>query len=575
MNLSKLIVLFLDCQTTGSNPRKGDIIEIGWARSGLLDDDVDESGVDAYLLKLPSGQEIPARIRVITGVTQDELDDAHEPRTIWQRLMTTALEIARLNNLEKCPLIIHFARFETPFLYDLHGQHGDRQGFPFRVICTHTLAKRLFPELPRRSLRAMAGYFGYSLGQKRRCKEHVRATAIIWQEMVKLLEEQHGIKTLEQLQQWLDQPMVTIAPERVYPMSDTARSNLPDDPGVYRMLRSNGDVLYVGKAGSLCHRVNSYFRKSSRHPEHILEMLSQAKQLDVTVTESALEAAILESDEIKRLSPPYNIALRRDERDVWFCTPDLSEFSETLSKQYRVGPLVSRDAIERYAAIRRVVETDDVACTDDEDLMAALGMPEDYAPDIESIRSGFAIFLKKYRGRWASASPELTLNEISKELWLEQLAEKEAVVEEPEEFRLELMKVPIWTPESACHLIESSLVRGAYELRRARWLVLLSESSLAWEEVRRKQSARLLVVFEKGQVLFRRTGDHDALPIPPGYASSFMERQRSFDLMTADRMRVVTTEVRKAVASGRKVKLCVRPGLVLTNDKLMQMFRWV
>ncbi|MCK4941695.1 hypothetical protein KAS45_06335, partial [candidate division WOR-3 bacterium] len=63
--------------------------------------------------------------------------------------------------------------------------------------------------------------------------------------------------------------------------------------------------------------------------------------------------------------------------------------------------------------------------------------------------------------------------------------------------------------------------------------------------------------------------------IPPGCCSSFMERQRSFDLMTADRMRVVTTAIRQAVAVGRRVKLCLRPGVVLDKEKLAKMFRWV
>jgi hypothetical protein len=86
---------------------------------------------------------------------------------------------------------------------------------------------------------------------------------------------------------------------------------------------------------------------------------------------------------------------------------------------------------------------------------------------------------------------------------------------------------------------------------------------------------RFLIVFEKGQVLFRKTHDREELPVPPGYSSSFMERQRSFDLMTADRMRVVTTELRKAVVSGRKVRLCLRPDVLFANDRLMQMLRWI
>ena len=78
------------------------------------------------------------------------------------------------------------------------------------------------------------------------------------------------------------------------------RLALPDGPGVYRMLRISGDVLYVGKATSLHHRVNSYFRKQKGIHERTLEMLSQARDLSFVVTESPLEAALLEPDEIKR-----------------------------------------------------------------------------------------------------------------------------------------------------------------------------------------------------------------------------------------------------------------------------------
>ena len=50
--------------------------------------------------------------------------------------------------------------------------------------------------------------------------------------------------------------------------------------------------------------------------EHTLEMLSQAADLEVTLTGSALEAAVLESDEIKQYSPPYNVALQKGQRKL-------------------------------------------------------------------------------------------------------------------------------------------------------------------------------------------------------------------------------------------------------------------
>jgi DNA polymerase-3 subunit epsilon len=575
MDLEKLAVLFLDCQTTGANPRQGAVIEIGWVRSDTSEDRIEPDDVSAFVLKLPRGHEIPDRVQKITGITQDAVDAACEPRDVWSQLLSGADQIAQLNSMAKCPAVIHYAKFETPFLVDLHAAIEPVSQFPFSIICTHEIAKRLFPALPRRSLRAIAGYFGYSLGKIRRCREHILATAVIWREITRLLKKQRGIATLERLQNWLEQPVITVLSERIYPMSEKARRNLPDEPGIYRMLRSNGDVLYVGKAGSLKQRVNSYFRQSSQHPEHILEMLSQAQQIDVTVTESALEAAMLESDEIKQLSPPYNVALRGDGRDVWFCNPDLSEFSNTATQKFRTGPLVSQDAVIRFAAIQSVVKQRDVACSDEVRLMMALGMPEAYAPDMECILAGFEMFFKKYAEKLKSEFIECTLAEIGKKLWLQKLAEKEKAIDETEEFELESERVPMWTPELVCHVIESNVVRGTYELRRARWLVLLSESSLAWEETIAKSQQRFLIAFERGQVLFRRVIDIDDTPVPLGYSSSFAERQRSFDLLTADRMRVVTTEIRKALAAGRWVRLHLRPGVVLENERLAKMFKWI
>ena len=92
-------------------------------------------------------------------------------------------------------------------------------------------------------------------------------------------------------------------------MPRDVRLSLPHAPGIYRMLRTDGSVLYVGKAASLHHRVNSYFRKQNGVPERLLEMLSQARAISFDVTPSPLEAALLEPDEIKRHRPPYNVAL--------------------------------------------------------------------------------------------------------------------------------------------------------------------------------------------------------------------------------------------------------------------------
>lgn len=95
-------------------------------------------------------------------------------------------------------------------------------------------------------------------------------------------------------------------------MLKTQAQNLPYYPGVYLFKDIDNQVLYVGKARNLNKRVASYFKKELIAGEKTQRLMKMARQLDHIVTETELEALLLESDLIKRLKPRFNIRLKDD-----------------------------------------------------------------------------------------------------------------------------------------------------------------------------------------------------------------------------------------------------------------------
>ncbi len=88
--------------------------------------------------------------------------------------------------------------------------------------------------------------------------------------------------------------------------------NLPTDPGIYQYRDREGRVIYVGKAKNLRNRVRSYFQQGRPRDAKTTALVRKIVDMEVIVTDSDVEALILEDTLIKKLRPRYNIMLRDD-----------------------------------------------------------------------------------------------------------------------------------------------------------------------------------------------------------------------------------------------------------------------
>ncbi len=122
---------------------------------------------------------------------------------------------------------------------------------------------------------------------------------------------------------------------------------IPKLPGVYRMLNSKNEILYVGKARNLPNRLKSYIAEKN-HIIRTERMLSQTKKIEITTTSNESEALLLEANLIKKYKPKFNILLRDDKsfpfifignKDKW---PQIKRHRGKKTKEgFYFGPFAS------------------------------------------------------------------------------------------------------------------------------------------------------------------------------------------------------------------------------------------
>ena len=544
--LADLDVLVVDAQATGASPRFGELLEIGWCTTRASERAAE---VRSRWLSLSQGTRVSRVVRELTGYRDAFAADAAVPESVWRELRAAASSVTR--DGVPAPTVIHFARFEESFLRDWQIRFGDAHegSLPFDIVCLHALARRLYPDLPRMGLRALAGYLGHGASLERRSGGHVEASVHVWKSVVAELAGR-GIVSWSELagfsREGSSRPR-----NRTFPLPKELRKALPDRPGVYRFLRSNGDVLYVGKATSLKKRVAGHFTAAPKNGERAMEMLTQARDLSFIETPTVLEAALLECDEIKRIDPPYNIHLR--ERAAWFVDASLEDAVVLRDDAHSLGPLPARGAVAGHAAIRRLVSGEARTPL----LRArAVGAPLAFAPDDAVFVAGWELFSSKHLlgpartplGRLARAAVRLRL--LFQEGALEERAEDAPAG---------------WDAPRIVRHLERSVLAGGQLLRRARWLTLLADAVITYEE----QGRRRVVVLCEADVV--EVSDASDRPLDPGPRRTWRDRQAAFDGPRYDRLRVLGTELRRVIGEGGFAEARLPGGARLGTDVLRRL----
>jgi hypothetical protein len=191
-----------------------------------------------------------------------------------------------------------------------------------------------------------------------------------------------------------------------------------------------------------------------------------------------------------------------------------------------------------------------------------------WRPDAATFDAGYA--------RLRAAHPELSRQDLGAHervlrlgtrLWRE--GRRDQDVDSDEETR-----DTVWTPELVQLSLEWLALRGALARRRAIWLTRLVDASVMWTEPG-TAGARLLVI-ENGEVVVNADIDADATPpIPPGYARPVAARREAVTLERFDRLRVLSTELKRLVVADAAVALRLGVPPPLTRAGLASVLQWV
>lgn len=271
----------VDIETTGGYADNHRITEIAiYHHNGI-------EITDHFYTLVNPGRRIPYYITGLTGITTEMVATAPPFEEV-------AESILRL--LEDRIFVAHNAHFDYSFLkkeFELAGI-----SWQSKKLCTVRLSRKIIPGLRSYSLGSLAESLGVGIKNRHRAGGDAEATAKIFSKLLNRDKDGYILRALKR------NSGETILPPNL-PKDDFDK--LPAKPGVYYFLNERGHVIYVGKANNIKKRIAGHFTGDAREWNRS-KIRNEIHHITYELTGNELIALILESQEIRRLWPKYNMA---------------------------------------------------------------------------------------------------------------------------------------------------------------------------------------------------------------------------------------------------------------------------
>ena len=287
-------IVFVDLETTGANPVRDRIIEVGIVK-------VTEWRIDFEWSSLVNpGEPIPSLIQGFTGITDAMVRDAPDFAEIAEQV--SAL-------LEGSLFVAHNARFDYGFLKN----EFRRLDMPFqpRVLCTVELSRALYREHHKHGLDALIARHDLACDARHRALGDAR---VLW-DFVRLI---HAEKSPEEIAAAMKKAMKT--PSLPSGLERAVLDAVPEGPGVYLFYGENSQAngvagelpLYIGKGVNMRARAQAHFA-ADHSSGRAMRLAQEVKRIEWIETAGELGALLMEARLIKEKSPVHNRHLRRND----------------------------------------------------------------------------------------------------------------------------------------------------------------------------------------------------------------------------------------------------------------------